>query len=133
MAHYAAGGFLGYREASVTLTRTPRERPRDSLSPAKLSAAFMEHLGVTAYDYRAFNEQAPEDFGDWTVLPWGCRMAKWMLDGGPIEAQFTYDGTEVGDTRIIRSSMTTLDSFVGFRVRRLVPGFAAWYQCIPIL
>jgi len=93
----------------------------------------MEHLGVTAYDYRAFNGQAPEDYGEWITLPWGCRMAKWMLDGGPVEAQFSYDGAEIGDTRIIRSSMTTLDSFVRFRVRQLVPGFAAWFQCVVIL
>jgi hypothetical protein len=99
----------------------------------KLTSPFMQHLGVTAYDYRSYNGQAPADFGDWIDLPWGCRMAKWMLDGGPIEVQFTFDGTEVGDTRNIRSSVTTLDSFVGFRVRVLIPGFAAWYQCIPIL
>lgn len=133
MAHHATGEFFGYREAVVVVSRPPRQRPRNSLNPTKLGALFMEHLGVTAFDYRAFNEQAPEDYEDWKVLPWSCRMAKWMLDGGPIEAQFTYDGTEVGDTRIIRASMTTLDSFVGFRVRQLFPGFAAWYQCIPIL
>lgn len=133
MAHYPGGSFFGYRELLVLAPRPPRSRPRDALAPIKLSAPFMEHLGITCYDYRAFNGQAPRDYGSWTVLPWGCRMAKWMLDGGPIEVQFTYDETEIGDTRIIRSSTTTLDSFVGFRIRQLIPGFAAWYQCIAIL
>lgn len=133
MAHYLTGSFFGYREAPAIVPRAPRSRPRGALEPMKLSPPFMEQLGITAYDYRVFSGQAPAEFGDWTLLPWGCRMAKWMLHGGPIEAQFSYDGTEIGDTRIIRSSMTTLDSFVRFRVRELVPGFGAWYQCIAIL
>ncbi len=133
MAHYGTGGFFGYREAEVILPRPPRTRPGDSLNPMKLAAPFMEHLGITSYDYRAFSGEAPEDFGDWISLPWNCRMTKWMLYGGPIEAQFGYDETQIGDTRIIRSSMTTLDSFVRFRVRELIPGFHSWYQCIPIL
>ena len=133
MGHHATGSFFGYREAPVIITRPPRGRPGDVLAGIKLVPAFMEHLGVSAYDYRSFNGQAPPDYGLWIPLPWGCRMAKWMLDGGPLEAQFTYDGTEIGDTRIIRSSVTTLDSFVGFRVRQLIPGFGGWYQCIPML
>ncbi len=133
MPEYGTGIFYGYREEAVVYERPPRLRPGPGVSPMQLSPPQMEMLGITAYDYRSFNGYAPGDYGAWILLPWACRMAKWMLDGGPMEVQITYDGTEVGDTRTIRASLTTLDSFVGFRVRELVVGFAVWYQCIPIL
>lgn len=133
MPHYETGVFYGYREQAVTYERPPRLPPGPGINPVKLSPPMMEHMGLTAYDYRAFNGEAPADYGDWILLPWQCRMAKWMLYGGPIEVQLTYDGSEVGDTRTIRSSLTTIDSFLGYRVRTLVLGFSAWYQCVPIL
>lgn len=133
MAHYATGAFYGYREEERAYIRPPGLPPRASLSPIKLDPVLMEGLGIPCYDYRAFNGEAPAEYETWTVLPWACRMVKWMLDGGPIEVQISYDGTEIGDTRIIRSSVTTLDSFVGFRVRELIPGLGTWYQCIPML
>ncbi len=128
------GSFYGYREQLIPVSmRTPRLRPGGSVNPMKLNSALMEHLGVTAHDYRSFQGDAPRDYGDWTFLPWKCRMSKWTLDGGPLEIQITYDGSEIGDTRTLRSSLTTLDSFSGFRVRQLVPGFSTWYQCVAIL
>lgn len=133
MPHYGTGVFFGYREQAPPDERTPRLRPQGSINPMKLTFPEIQMLAVSAYDYRTFNGQVPEDYETWNMLPWRCRIAKFMLDGGPIEVQITYDGTEIGDTRTLRASLTTLDSFVGFRVRQLIPGFGAWYQCIPII
>ena len=114
-------------------------RPRDSLVAMKLSLVVVEAMGIPGFDYYAKHGDAPEDFpADWIILrpgsrpPWACRMAGWMLRGGPLEIQVSFDGETVGDERVLRASTTGLDSFVGYKVRQLVPGFAVWYQLIAI-
>ena len=128
-AHIASGAFYGYRELDAPEELHKRLVPRGSPRPPKLTPVMIERLGVPGYDYFAENGAAPATYpATWTELPWSCRMAKWFLRGGPIEVQISYDGSTVGDTRVIRQPTTTLDSFLFFRVRELVPGFHAWYQ-----
>ena len=127
------GTFYGYREIPVVIPRKPRLRPLGSVSPMKLSAPILERLGAPGYDYSARSGEAPEDYGTWTPLPWQCKMATWTLRGGPMEVQVSYDGSTVGDTRLIAASTMTLDAFVAFRVRQLIPGFAVWYQLLAII
>ena len=130
----AGGTFFGYREMKLVVHRPPGTRPQGSISPMKLSAPFMQGVGVPGYDYRCINGDAPEDFpSTWRIIPWTCRMADWTLRGGPLEVQISYDGEVVGDTRTLRASTRTIDSFRAFRVRQLVPGFQVWYQLIAIL
>ena len=129
-----AGTFYGYRELDIPLHPHKRLPPRASPIPPKLSAPFMERLGISGYDYSAQNGMAFSNYPiEWTALPWVCRSAKWSVKGGPIEAQFSYDGSTVGDTRVIRGSTMTLDSFRLYKVRELVPGFHAWYQLVATL
>jgi len=99
----------------------------------KLSPLLIESLAIPGYDYFARNDMAPRDFGSWTALTFQCRMAKWTLRGGPLEIQISYDGVIVGDQHTLRASTTTLDSFVAYRVRELVPGFHVWYQLLAII
>ena len=102
-----------------------------STQPPKLSYLSIERLAISNFDYRAYNGDAPRDYpATWTQLPWACRQAKWTIRGGPLEAQFSYDGSEIGNTRVLRASCIELDSFIFFRVRTLVPGFLSWYQLI---
>jgi len=133
MADIAVGSFFGYREFASGYTRTPRLRPKQTPAPIKLSISMVEHLGVSGFDYRTFAGDAPAEFGNWIPLPWNCRMAKWTLRGGPLDVQFSFDGETVGDQRLLRTSTTTLDSFIAFRVRVTVPGFLTWYQLVAIL
>lgn len=128
------GAFYGYREQDIILPRSPGIRPEGSISPMKLSPALMEAMGIPGYDYFARNGDAPVDFAaDWIRLPWTCRMAKWTLRGGPLEIQVSFDGEVIGDQRVLRASTQTLDSFIGYRVRQLVPGFLVWYQLVAII
>ena len=133
------GSFYGYREQAALVLRPPRMRPRDSMVAMKLSPVIVEAMGVPGFDYYASHGNAPVNFpAAWIVLrpgsdpPWACRMAGWMLRGGPLEIQVSFDGVTVGEQRVLRASTTTLDSFVAYRVRQLVPGFAVWYQLIAI-
>lgn len=129
-----AGTFFGYREKAGPVYSPRRLRPQGSISPMKLSPLLMESIAIPGYDYFARNGMAPEDFATvWTALPWQCRMAKWTLRGGPLEIQVSYDGAVVGDQRTLRASTTTLDSFVAYRIRELVPGFHVWYQLLAII
>ncbi len=133
------GSFFGYRERPALQPRPPGLRPRDSLGAMKLSQVIVEAMGVPGFDYYANHGEAPVDFPAlWIVLrpgshpQWACRMAAWRLQGGPLEIQVSFDGETVGDQRVLRASTTNLDSFVAYRVRRLVPGFGVWYQLIAI-
>ena len=133
MPHYSTGAFWGYREEAAVWSRPPRARPQGSVSPMKLSPVIVDELGVPGYDYFARNGDAPEEFGDWIEIPWQCRAASWTLRGGPLEVQVSYDGVAAGETRVLRASTTTLDSFVAYRVRQLVAGYGVWYQLIAII
>ena len=133
------GSFFGYREKAAVTLRPPALRPRDSLGAMKLSMTVVEAMGVPGFDYYASHGDAPEDFSaTWIMLrpgtdpPWACRMAGWTLRGGPLEIQVSFDGVTIGDQRVLRASTTTLDSFVGYKVRQLVPGFHVWYQLLAI-
>lgn len=130
MADVATGSFFGYREFIVIGGRPGRLRVPLGPQPPKLSLTIVESLAVPAYDYRGYSGQAGVDYGPWTYLPWKCTLAKFMLRGGPIEVQLTYDRERLLETRTLRESATTLDSFDGFRVRQLVSGTGAWYQCL---
>ena len=133
MAHHV-GTYYGYREIALPLRPHKRLPPRATPSPPKLNPVVMERLGVPAYDYRVWSGDVPESYpAEWAALPWFCSQTKWTLRGGPIEAQFSYDGSTVGDTRVLRGSTATLDSFRFFRVRELLPGFHSWYQLIAML
>ena len=128
------GAFFGYRERGPIPVRRPGARPQGSINPMKLSPVLMDWVGVPGYDYYSGNGDAPEDFASsWIMLPFQCRMATWTLNGGPLEVQVSFDGLVVGDQRTLRASTSTLDSFVGYKVRQLVPGFGSWYQVLAII
>jgi len=129
-----AGTFFGYRELGGTQPRRPGMRPKGSISPVKLSLIIMESIKVPGFGYFARHGYAPTDYpSSWIMLPFQCRMASWTVKGGYVELQVTFDGETVGDQRTLRGAMTTLDCFIGYRVRELVPGFAAWYQLVAII
>ena len=129
-----AGTFYGYRELAVVHIRSPGTRPRGSLSPMKLSPILIEASGVSGFDYAVRSGPVPRDFAeDWIAIPFRSRMATWTLRGGPVELQISYDGTTIGDTRILRGSTQSIESFQGFKIRQLIPGIATWYQVIVII
>lgn len=129
MADYGIGAFWGYREIFVAPLRPPMLRLGGAVNPPKLESPIRQRVGIPGYDYRAYHGNPTAVYPEsWTQLPWSCRMASWMLDGGPIEVQFSYDGNIVQDTRVFRHSIMTLDSFRAFRVRLLVPGHLSAYR-----
>lgn len=133
MASIGTGSFFGYRSLAAAGSRTGRLRKLLSPQPPKLGLRLVEHLALPGYDYRTFRGDAPEEWSSWQYLPWQCRLVKWMIRGGRLEIQLDYDGSNVGDSRVIRSSTMTLDSFIGFRVRQAFPGDGVSYQLIAIV
>ncbi len=128
------GGFFGYREKAIVTIRPPGVRPQGSLNPMKLSPVLIEAGAVSGYDYAVRSGDVPDDYADdWISIPFRSRMATWMLKGGPVEIQISYDGITIGDTRILRGSTQSLDAFQGFKIRQLIPGIATWYQMLAII